>query len=57
MNFLEWEEVPSIRARLLHCNDDYNVIGIIITSNSSSQNNITISIHLFGDNIGIESWV
>ena len=49
--------MPSIRARLLHCNDDYNVIGIIITSNSSSQNNITISIHLFGDNIGIESWV
>ena len=46
-----------MRARLLHYSDNYNVIGIIITSNSSSRNDITISIHLFGDNIGIESWV
>jgi hypothetical protein len=40
----------SVRVRLIHYNGYYTVIGINITRNKKSCNEITIIIHLFGDN-------
>ena len=42
-------------ARLVHCNDYYMGIGINITTNTLSWSIISITIHYFGDYLGIES--
>ena len=44
-------------ARLVHCNDYYMGIGINITTNTLSWSIISITIHYFGDYLGIESWI
>lgn len=40
----------TLRARLVHYNDDYSVIRINITKNRINYNRIIITIYLFGDN-------
>ena len=45
------------RAHLVHCNDYYIGIGISITRNTLSWNVISITIHWFGDYLGIEFWI
>ena len=37
------------RTRLVHCNDYYNITEINIIRNRGSCNEITITMHLFGD--------
>ena len=47
-----------LRARLVYCYGDYTIymgIRITITSNTRSWNGISITVHLFGDNIGTEN--
>ena len=44
----------ALRARLVHCNDYYMGIGISITRNTLSWNVISITIHQFGDQLGIK---
>lgn len=43
-------EIHTLRARLVHCSADYNVIGIRITRNEESRDEIIIPIHQFSDN-------
>ena len=42
-------------ARLVHYNDYCNGIGISIAMNTLSWNVISITIHQFGDHLGIKS--
>ena len=51
---VRWRFLSILRARLVHCNSYYIVIGTSITSNTRNWNGITIPIHLFGDNIVME---
>jgi hypothetical protein len=41
----------TFRVRLVHSNDYYTVIGISITRNRINCNEISITIHQFGNNI------
>ena len=49
--------IQKLRTHLVRCNGYYTVIGISITKNKRKYNVITITIHLFGDNTWIESWI
>ena len=53
--FLLQESFFKMRARLVHCNDYYMRIRISITSNTLNCNVISITIHQFGNHLGIES--
>lgn len=44
-----------LRVHLVYCYSDYKDIRITITSNMRSWNEISITVHLFGDNIGTEN--
>ena len=53
--FLLQESFFKMRARLVHCNDYYMGIRISITSNTLNCDVISITIHQFGNHLGIES--
>ena len=46
--------IDRVRACLVQCNDYYMRIRISITRNTLSWNVINITIHQFGDHLGIE---